>query len=108
MELKHPTPSEILVELSIRMWEPALAEKWRTCSFPQPVMNVLLILAFETDVRMSGLTGFLDNTTGAFLPDVIRAFDAIGAAKTSRLLQSVASTMAKHGVTHEQLRNDLN
>lgn len=101
------TPSDLIDELSARMWQPELADRWRARSLPTPAMTALLVLAFKTDVEMSGLVGFLENTTGELLPETIAAFETIGASKTAQSLRSVEGVMTKHGITRPQLRNDL-
>lgn len=99
--------SEVLSDLSVQMWRPPLFDAWRARSLSEPAMTVLLILAFGTDVEMEGLSGFLENSSGEFLPEIIDAFEAIGAIKTAAILRQVRQVMQQHGVTHADLRADF-
>ena len=56
---------------------------------------------------MNGILGFLENSTGFYLPDTIVAMEAIGAHDTAAILRTIQRIMAEHGVTHEQLRGNL-
>jgi hypothetical protein len=102
-----PTAQELLDQLAIEMWKSPLAERWHAGALAEPAQTVLLVLAFDTEVQMNGLLGFLENRTGALLPEVTRAFETIGARDVAATLQAVAAVLAEHGVTHAQLRADL-
>lgn len=98
---------ELLDRLSVAMWEAPLEERWRARALSETAQTVLLVLAFGTELEMDGLTGFLENRTGALLRDVTAAFARIGAHQTAAALDSVAAVLNRHGVTHAQLRADL-
>jgi hypothetical protein len=56
---------------------------------------------------MSGMLGFLENSTGLFLPETIDAFDKIGASETASVLRAIEKTLQKHGVILAELRADF-
>jgi len=67
----------------------------------------VLIIDFDTEVCMSGILGFLENSIGFYLADTIAALEAIGAHDTAATLCTIQRIMEEHGVTHERLRGDL-
>ena len=76
-------------------------------SVPEALRTPVLIIAFDTEVIMNGILGFLENSTGFYLADTIAAMEAIGAQGTAATLRTIQRIMAEHGVTHERLKGDL-
>lgn len=67
----------------------------------------ILIIDLDTEVAMNGMLGFLENSTGLYLPDTIAALETISAPKATGTLQAIQRIMSDHRVTVERLRNDF-
>ena len=61
----------------------------------------------DTEINMNGILGFLENSTGAYLPDTVLAFNSIGATITASTLMRIDALMQAHGFTTAHLRQDL-
>jgi hypothetical protein len=104
---RYPEGERLVDDLRMRMFGPPLSDRWRDrAAVPQPLRNVLLVIAFDTEVQMEGILGFLENSTGAFLPETIEAFRTIGATKTADVLVEIANIMRAYDVTHDKLQQE--
>lgn len=100
--------SEILSDLRIRVYEePLLSLRSTLGELPEVIQVILLITDFETEIIMQGILGFLENSTGEYLPDTIEAFRRIGDQKTVAILMNIVSIMNNHAVTWNDLRQDF-
>jgi hypothetical protein len=108
-EIEHLTASELLEELMVQAYNPPLVTFRSTRRTPIEgcLHRLLLFIDFDTEVSMQGILGFLENSNGEFLPDVIAMFEDIGATETSTLLREIARIMEQQGLTHARLRQDL-
>lgn len=101
-------PREIIETLSIKIYEPPLSTlRDRLSELPEVVRVVILLIDFDTEVTMQGILGFLENSTGLYLPETIQAFATIGANETAQVLRRIQAIMAKHGVSPSRLREDF-
>ena len=107
-DYRSMSTDEILDSLAIQIYEPPLSKLREDLrSVPEVFRIPVLIIDFNTEVCMQGVLGFLENSTGFYLADTIAAMEAIGAHDTATTLRTIQGIMAEHGVTHEQLRGDL-
>jgi hypothetical protein len=107
-ELKSLSPAKLVEALSIRIYEPPLSTaRDRLREVAEPLRVPILVLDFDTEVCMNGMLGFLENSTGLFLPETIEAFDRIGASETASILRAIEKTLEKHGVSPARLRADF-
>lgn len=100
----------IIQELSTQIYEAPLSHVRNEANFPNldnPLHLTILLLDCDTEIDMNGILGFLENQTGRHLGRTAEALKIIGAAKSSALLDSIASCMKKHAITWEGLREDF-
>lgn len=67
-----------------------------------------LVIDFDTEVSMNGILGFLENSSGQWLPETIEAFDVISANETAGILRRVHEAMNRHGISPSTLRAEVN
>jgi hypothetical protein len=107
-ELETLSAAKLVEMLSIRIYEPPLSTaRDRLREVEESLRVPILVLDFDTEVCMNGMLGFLENSTGLFLPETIDAFDKIGASETASVLRAIEKTLKKHGVTPSRLRADF-
>jgi hypothetical protein len=107
-ELESLSPAKLVEALSIRIYEPPLCTaRDRLSEVAEPLRVPILVLDFDTEVSMNGMLGFLENSTGLFLPETIEAFGRIGASETVSILRAIEKTLEKHGVSPARLRADF-
>jgi hypothetical protein len=87
-----------------RFQEPLLSADPR--QLPEVMRNVVLLADLDAELHINGLGGFLENSLGGFLPEIILALEAIGARESAEALRSAQVVMANHGITHAMLRAD--
>lgn len=101
-------PSALLDDLSVRIYEAPLQERWEDRRrLPEVLRTVLLLIDLDTELHMNGVLGLVENSVGEFLPEMVVALELVGANKTSVALKSAQDIMAKHGITHAMLRKDF-
>jgi hypothetical protein len=99
---------ELVQALSVGLYEPPLNRLRETLASQPEVLRVLtLVLDFDTEVSMSGILGYLENSTGRWLSETIEAFALIGARETADILRRVQAAMNRHGTTPATLRSDV-
>ena len=98
---------DILNDIGSKAYKKPLVSIRELVSWPslgEPLHVAILLLDFDIEVNMNGLLGFLENHTGAHLEPTIEAFRMLGASQTADTLIRVREAMARHGVTHQRLR----
>ena len=102
-------PSEILSELSIRIYEPPLSDLWdngRVADSENPVAVLMLVIGFETEVSMNGFLDFIGNSTGIYAHEIVGALNAIGCKKESKILATILKKATDAGMTYEAIQKD--
>ena len=97
--------TELTNELRIRIYDSQFetAREYLT-RLPEALRNFMLFTDFDTEVIMGGILTFLENSAGAYLPETIETFEAIGARENAIHLTNISNIMKSFGVTHEGLR----
>jgi hypothetical protein len=82
------------------MYQPPLWElrRDRLPELPAALRIPMLIIAFDTELHMSGIHGFLEHSTGAYLSETIDALAAIGAHATAATMAGIRTVLTHHGV----------
>jgi hypothetical protein len=102
------TPDRMVGELAVLIYEPPLfALRTRLREVPEPLRVFILVIDFDTEVAGQGMLGFLENSTGRYLPETIDALGSIGAHVSAATLRRIEKIMTRHGVTHTRLREDF-
>src|SRR5262245_21592101 len=88
------TQEGLVDELAIRIYEPPLAPlRERIDVLPAALQILFLIIDFDTEVAMQGMLGFLENSTGKYLPQTIEALGRIGAQRSADVLKRIQKIM---------------
>lgn len=100
---------DLVQALSISLYEPPLNRLRETlASRPEVFRVVTLVLDFDTEVSMSGILGFLENSSGQWLSETIESFELINANETADILRRVHQAMHRHGISPAMLRSEVN
>lgn len=75
---------------------------------PQVLRDIILIIDLDTELSMNGMTGFLENASGQYLGETITAMERIGNDADAVILKKIEQMLSKSGVTHGQLRDNVN
>jgi hypothetical protein len=106
--LADQDPTEVLNQLVLNSYEAPLSTlRDQLRHLPEALQTVILVSDFDTELNMNGVLGFLENSTGLYLPDTIEAFLRIGAPRTAGTLARIQGILSQHGVTTSRLREDL-
>ena len=101
--------SELLDDLSVRIYEPPLAnirDDGRISDTSNPLSVIMLLIDYETECSMNGINGYLGNSSGRRLPETIDALRMIGCTDHAEILQNIKTTAATGGMTHEAIQKD--
>jgi len=101
--------SDILSELSIRVYEPPLSllrENGKISNLNNPLAVLMLIIDFETELTMNGINDFIGNSTGLYAYETVDALKIIGCDETSKMLSDILKKAKDAGMTHEAIQND--
>lgn len=104
------TPAQLLQAFSIQIYEPPLSLIREADGFPDlndPVTGLMLVVDFETEVSMSGITDFIGNSTGRYAPQTIQALEFIGCPTQASQLREILHMATSAGMTHEAVQRDL-
>jgi hypothetical protein len=97
-----------LDRFAVRIYEyPLLRLRHELPELPEVLRNVVLVVDFNTEIIMQGLLGFLENSTGQFLPETIIALRTIGAFATAHTLCEVQDVLASSQISTRSLHDDL-
>ena len=101
--------SELLNDLLVQIYEPPLAnirDDGRISDTTNPLSVIMLLIDYETECSMNGITGYLGNSSGQRLPETIDALRTIGCSDHADVLHNIGSTAATGGMTHAAIQND--
>jgi hypothetical protein len=110
-DFDNKTSEEIIDYLLLALYKPEMIERRDRDIFnqlPLPLQTTILVIDFDTEVAMNGISGFLENLTGLFFPETIEAFERIGAIQTTRILSNIATIMSKYDISIQDLRSNVN
>lgn len=74
--------------------------------YPEPMRHTLYLVNFDCDLNMEGILTCLENTCGAYLPQIICAFRAIGAEEDAAILEEICRLASPEEVRKEFLSQD--
>jgi hypothetical protein len=102
-----PDHRATLSEFTIKIYEPPLSlirdtDDIRDLS--NPVHVLMLVVDFETEVSMNGMTNFLGNSTGRYARETAEALRLIGCAAAAERLRTIVAIGAAAGMTHESIQ----
>lgn len=85
-------PADLIAQLCIRSYEPPLSELRENGAFrdlSNPVVVLLLLFDFNTEVTMSGINGFLTNSTRRYADETVAALMTVGCPDQARKLREI-------------------
>lgn len=97
-------------DLSIQIYENPLLDVHSELDYPNlnnPLHLITLFIDCDTEIDMNGFFGYLENSNGKYLPNIIEALGLINSIKTYELFKNIKKCMDKYNVTWEKLRNDF-
>lgn len=103
------TPADLLTEFSIKIYEPPLCtirDDGRICEPSNPVAVLMLVVDFDTEVKMNGINNFIGNSTGMFGNETVAALRAIGAQTQATLLEQILMVAENAGMTHDAIQRE--
>lgn len=96
-------------QFAIHLYEEPLASLWADRrSLPETVRTVALVIDYDTEVAINGLTGLLENSIGEYIPEIIDALVAVGAERTALTLRESLQILESVGLSPRDLRERLN
>ncbi|MEK4661782.1 hypothetical protein MHH93_07805 [Priestia sp. FSL H7-0729] len=75
---------------------------------PHVLRDIILIIDLDTELSMNGMTGFLENASGQYLVETIAAMERIGNDADAVILKKIEQKLSESGITHGQLRDNVN
>jgi hypothetical protein len=105
----HLNASELLDDLSVRMYEPPLSGyryDGRIGDTTNPLSVVMLLIDYEAECTINGIIGFLGNSAGSRLPETIVAMRKIGCIDHANILEEIQATATAAGMTYEAMQED--
>lgn len=104
------SPSDLLSEFSIKIYEPPLSELRKNGAvrdLANPICVVMLIVDFETEVSMNGINNFIGNSTGLYAGETVAALRKIGCNVYAEQLRTILEIATAAGMTHDAIQQDL-
>lgn len=101
--------AKLLDDLSVRIYEPPLSEyrdDGRICDTSNPLSVVLLLIDYEAECSINGISGFLGNSAGSRLLETIFAVRQIGCIDHANTLEQIRETATSAGMTYDAIQVD--
>ncbi|MFZ4196281.1 DMP19 family protein [Paenibacillus sp. NPDC058898] len=77
-------------------------------SLPIWLQDIILLIEFDTELAMSGIVGFLENSTGLMLDETIDTLKRINAIDDYRVMNKIKEILKKNGIEIKVLRENIN
>jgi len=104
-----PSTQDLFDEFTIRIYEPPLnARRYdgRVAQLDDPVSVLMLIIDFDTEVLMNGITNFIGNSSGRYAEQTVEALRKIGCTDASDRLRRILQLAEDAGMTHDAIQED--
>lgn len=75
--------------------------------YPVFVQNAYFIIDFDIELTMDGIFLVLDNGIGAYIPNIIKAFKAIGDEKDADILTQITELISVESLHAETMQQEL-
>ena len=103
----HPeefTGESLCEKLALELFEYDY-QNWLAC--PEFVQNAAFLIAFDTELAMEGIFGFLENSIGQYAEQVIQAFRAVGDNRDVEILEHIRRISDDDTEEIQKLENQL-
>ncbi len=72
---------------------------------PQLVQDIILVIELDTELSINGMWGFLHNSAGLLLEDMIDTLYRIGALEDYAILNAISGVLSRYERSPQQLRD---
>ncbi|MBN2384556.1 hypothetical protein JXQ70_16910 [bacterium] len=106
-QVERMNAAEILDEFSVKIYEPPLAlirEDDRITDLSNPVVVLMLVIDFETELSMNGINDFIGNSTGRYGALTVDALNILGCKEAAETLTTILKAANSAGMTHEAIQ----
>lgn len=86
IDIKQFTGETLCEKLAAELWDVDCG-KWQKCA--DFIQAAAFLIAFDTELTMEGIWGFLENSIGHYASDIIKAFRAIGDCSDADTLEEI-------------------
>jgi hypothetical protein len=100
---------DLLQELSVLMYRDPLVKVQREPDYPRlanPLHLAILLLDCDTEIAMSGMSGFVSGANGRHLAQATEALRMIGSTEWVPIFEAIQGSMSRHGVSWAQFQGD--
>lgn len=101
--------SDILTELTIKVYEPPLSllrDDGRITNLADPVAVLMLVIDFETELSMNGINDYIGNSTGLYARETVEALKVLGCLDAAQKLSEILDQATGAGMTHGAIQRD--
>jgi hypothetical protein len=74
---------------------------------PRLLLDILLLVEFDMELNMNGVTGFLENSSGKYINETIEVLQRINAYKDADALKTIKKILKDNNLNTELLNDDL-
>lgn len=110
-DLSNLTAEAIVEHIAMNIYESThVQHRDKDIFFQLPVVlqDTILILDFDTELQMSGIIGFLENSTGTYFEETIEALFRIRAMKDFKIMDNIKGLLKSRGISSMRLRENVN
>ncbi|MGG3307802.1 DUF4375 domain-containing protein [Paenibacillus lautus] len=107
--IKNGSAEDIVGEVCTNLYkEEGSKVKEDFISLPIWLQDIILLIEFDTELAMSGIVGFLENSTGLMLDETIDTLKRINAIDDYRVMNKIKEILKKNGIEIKVLRENIN
>ncbi|NOU98621.1 DMP19 family protein [Paenibacillus planticolens] len=110
VELNTLSSKAIVEQIALNIFESdflKLREKEFFVNLPVVLQDIILIIDFDIELQMSGIIGFLENSTGNYFEETIEALYRINAIKDFKAMKNIKFLLFSNGIGTNTLREKL-
>lgn len=74
---------------------------------PRLLLDIILLVDFDTELSMNGVTGFLENSSGKYINETIEVLERIGAYKDAEALKTIKNILKDNNLNTKLLNEDV-
>jgi hypothetical protein len=101
------TPQELLDTFAIKIYEPPLAslrDSGAITDLSSPISVAMLLVDFDTEVAINGITDFIGNSSGRYINETISALRKISCGAEAEVLAKIEAITSAVGMTHQAIQ----
>lgn len=74
---------------------------------PRLLLDIILLIEFDTELNMNGVVGFLENSSGKYIKETIEVLERINADKDADALKTIKKILKNSSLNTRLLNDDL-